>query len=143
MKPFSSRPAARIVSLTLALMLVCVCLSPVASAATPSRGDLIHFVPTTIDISYSCITVVGYFVNLNTDCEISNFRDFEMNVYHNGDLIVTGDFGTLSPVTVAPLGVQKHTLNFNGTYPNMEYGSFVCTDTYYCSFSCTFSYVSK
>ena len=67
----------------------------VPAFATPSVGDLIRFCPTEIEVNYSSVLVKGYFVNLNTDYAVRNFRDFQMDVYKSGNKIVSGTFGTL------------------------------------------------
>ena len=131
--------ARRIAALVLALL--CLCASVTALGDSPSRGDLLHFIPTVITVTANKVTVEGYFVNLNTDVSVSNFRDFEMSVYHGDELIIKGDFGKINDFTIRPLRAQYQSFTFTGSH-NLRSGTTVCTDSYYCSFSCTFTSTS-
>ena len=83
--------------------------------------------------------VYGYFTNLNPDCSVSNFRDFELSLFMDNTLIVSGSFGTLDRFTIGPEEVLYHTFVFpgrSGLYP----GTYICEDDDFAIVSCTFDY---
>lgn len=138
---FAARTTRRILTAALVLVLAFTVLSPSASAsstAEPSVGDLIHFIPTTVDVTDSAVTVKGYFINLNENYRVSNFREYEMDLYIDGELIVSGNFGTINNFTVEPMGMVYQTFTFNGAH-DLNVGSYVAGDDWYCVVSCTFS----
>ena len=115
----------------------------VPAFATPSVGDLIRFCPTEIEVNYSSVLVKGYFVNLNTDYAVRNFRDFQMDVYKSGNKIVSGTFGTINEFAIEPGCTLYQTFTFNGTYDNLNTGHYDCNDQYYCAFACNFTSVKR
>lgn len=127
----------------LILTLACLCC---ASAALCERdapiGYYIRFIPTLIKVGSDTVKVEGYFVNLNNDVAVKNFKEFNLNVYQNGKLISKGDFGTINQFTVEPLGVWKQTFTFNGKH-GLSIGTYACNEDYSCTFSCKFTYVEK
>ena len=118
---------------TLALLL-CLLFCQSASA---DIGDLIRFLPTTITVSTNKVVVEGYFVNLNQDVTVSNFTDFEMNVYLSGDLLVEGSFGTINSFSISPLRTKYQSFTFNGAH-DLNNGTYTCNDNFYTAFSCNF-----
>lgn len=125
------------VALTLTLMvsaLFCVNVS-----ADPDMSDLIRFIPTEITVSANKVVVVGYFVNLNENYTVKNFKDFDMEVYQDGELLVSGSFGQINEFAVKPLGVQYQSFTFNGSH-DLNEGTFSCGDTVYATFTCKYSY---
>ncbi|MBR3016629.1 MAG: hypothetical protein IKH57_06065 [Clostridia bacterium] len=130
---------------TVALLLVFTCLCATSSALCARDapiGYYIRFIPTMITVGSETIKVEGYFVNLNSDVEVKNFKEFEMSVYENNKLVAQGDFGTINQFTVEPLGVWKQTFTFNGKH-SMKIGTYSCDEKYSATFSCKFSYVQK
>ena len=103
-----------------------------------TTGDLIHFIPVTMEVSSKKVSVSGYFVNLNSDKAVEDFRDFEMDVYLEGKLLSSGDFGDLSDFTINPFGVKYFTFNYNGKH-SLKNGNYKCNDRTYCVISCTFT----
>lgn len=104
----------------------------------PSMGDLIRFIPITIDVSRNEVTVEGYFINLN-DVAISNFRDFEMDVYRNNQLLISGYFGNINSFTVYPGVACYQSFTFVGSH-NLNTGFYVCDDVCYAVTAFRFSY---
>lgn len=104
----------------------------------PSMGDLIRFIPITIDVSYNEVTVEGFFVNMN-DVSISNFREFEMDVYRNNQLLISGYFGDINNFTVYPGRTQYQGFTFRGSH-NLNNGFYVCDDFCYAVPVFRFSY---
>lgn len=94
-----------------------------------SMGDLIRFIPITIDVSRNEVTVEGYFINLN-DRSVSNFKDFEMDVYRNNQLLISGYFGTINSFTVLPGKACYQSFTFTGPH-NLNTGFYVCDDICY------------
>ncbi|MBR5111703.1 MAG: hypothetical protein IK099_16100 [Clostridia bacterium] len=130
---------------TVALLLALACLCSVSTALCARDapiGYYIRFIPTTITVGSDTIKVVGYFVNLNTDVAVKNFKEFEMSVYENNKLVAKGDFGTINQFTVEPLGLWKQSFTFNGKH-SMKTGTYACDEKYSCTFSCKFSYVER
>ena len=121
-----------------AILLILATLIPVTlTGALADTGDRIHFVPTRIIVKTSSVTVEGYFVNLNTNCDVKNFSDFKMSVYKNGSLLVNGSFGEIHHFTVYAMGTKYQSFTFNG-YHDLRNGTYECDDSYYCKFSCRF-----
>ena len=129
----------RVLALTLALVLALGVLAPGAFAVMPTRGDLLRFIPVAVSVDNSNVMVYGYFTNLNPDCSVSNFRDFEMSLFMDNYMVVSGSFGTLDKFTIGPEDVLYHTFVFpgrSGLYP----GTYICEDDDFAVISCTFDY---
>jgi hypothetical protein len=129
----------RVLALTLALVLALGVLAPGAFAVMPTRGDLLRFIPVAVSVDNNDVMVYGYFTNLNPDCSVSNFRDFEMSLFMDNYMIVSGSFGTLDKFTIGPEDVLYHTFVFpgrSGLYP----GTYICEDYDFAVISCTFDY---
>ena len=123
----------------IAVLLCALTLLPCAAfAEEPSTGDLIHFIPTTISVAEDSATVYGYFVNLNKDKVVSNFYDYEMSVYRNGDLLLEGEFGEINEFSIDPMGTVYQSFTFNGEH-SLNVGEYVCLDYDYCVITCRFS----
>ena len=128
-----------VLALTLALVLALGVLAPGAFAVMPTRGDLLRFIPVAVSVDNNDVMVYGYFTNLNPDCSVSNFRDFEMSLFMDNYMIVSGSFGTLDKFTIGPEDVLYHTFVFpgrSGLYP----GTYICEDDDFAVISCTFDY---
>lgn len=106
--------------------------------ATPSEGELIHFIPTTIDVTSENVKVSGYFINLNSDVSVGNFEDFEMDVYRNGSYLVGGSFGKIHEFMIRPFSVKAHSFTFTGGDHGLTHGSYSCDDRCYSVINCTF-----
>lgn len=119
--------------LVLALMVV----FSVAYAA-PSVGDLIRFVPTQIIVSNNEVDVDGYFVNLNKQCDVMDFTNFDMTVYLDGSVLVDGRFGTINSFIVRAQSVYPQSFSFSGTH-NLRNGVYACDDHFYASFGASFT----
>lgn len=131
--------ARRVLAMTLALMLVFALAAPGAFAVLPTRGDLLRYIPVAVSIDADAVSVYGYFTNLNPDCSVSNFRNFEMAVFMDEYLIASGSFTAIENFEIEPEGVLYHTFIFpgkSGLYP----GTYICDDDDYAMISCTFDY---
>lgn len=123
----------------LILVMVMVASLTLCSAnAESSVGDLIRFVPTKLTVEYNKVKVDGYFVNLNSECSVSDFREFDMSVYMEGRLLVDGDFGTINSFEVKAMGIYPQSFTFNGSH-SLNYGTYTCDDRVYCTFSARFT----
>lgn len=139
MKKTRHHAAARILALSLVLVLAFGVLAPGAWAVMPTHGDLLRFIPVAISVDDSSVVAYGYFTNLNPDCSVSNFRDFEMTLFMDNYPIVSGSFGTLDKFTIGAEDVMYHTFVFpgrSGLYP----GTYICEDDDFAVISCTFDY---
>jgi hypothetical protein len=128
-----------VLALTLALMLVFALAAPGSFAVLPTRGDLLRYIPVAVSIDADAVSVYGYFTNLNPDCSVSNFRNFEMAVFMDNVLIASGSFTAIENFEIEPEGVLYHTFIFpgkSGLYP----GTYICDDDDYAMISCTFDY---
>jgi len=131
--------AARLLALTLVLVLAFGAVGPGAWAVMPTRGDMLRYIPVAVSIDANAVSVYGYFTNLNPDCSVSNFRDFEMAVYMDGVMIAYGTFTSIENFEIGPEDVLYHTFVFpgqSGLYP----GTYICEDDDYAMISCTFDY---
>lgn len=127
----------------LLLVVICLCSTSTALCARDAPiGYYIRFIPTLITVGTDTVKVVGYFVNLNDDVAVKNFKEFKLSVYQNGKLISKGDFGTINQFTVEPLSVWKQTFTFNGKH-GLKIGTYSCDEEYSCTFSCKFTYVER
>ena len=54
------------------------------------------------------------------------------------ELLLEGSFGDID-VVLEPLGLARWTLNFKGEH-DLNNGTYSCSDFYYASFACSFSY---
>ncbi len=131
--------AARLLALTLAIILAFGIITPGACAAVLTPGDFLRYIPVGVAVTDSAVQVYGYFTNLNGDCFVSNFRDFSLDVYMDGYLIASGYFGTIDKFEIEPEGVLYHTFVFPGR-SGLVPGAYVCEDSDYCVLSCTFDY---
>lgn len=134
-----SRVPLRLLSLTLALVLLFGAAAPGASAVMPTRGDMLRYIPVAVSVDDTNVMVYGYFTNLNPDCSVSNFRDFEMAIFMDNTLIASGSFGTLDKFTIPAEGVLNYNFMFpgrSGLYP----GTYICEDDDVAIMSCTFDY---
>ena len=118
------------------LILVIICSASVAFADTVS--DRIHFIPTTIKVTSDSVTVEGYFVNLNSNYYVENFKNFTLRVYMEGDLLLKGDFGTIHKFTVSPLGTRMQSFTWNGRQ-GLKVGTYSCDDSFYCIWGGSFT----
>ena len=133
------RKSSRLLALTLALVLVFALAAPGAFAVLPTRGDLLRYIPVAVSIDENAVSVYGYFTNLNPDCSVSNFRNFEMAVFMDNVLIASGSFTAIENFEIGPEDVLYHTFIFpgkSGLYP----GTYICDDDDYAMISCTFDY---
>lgn len=128
----------RVFAVVLALALMVSALF--CTGASADMGDLIRFIPTEITVSTNKVLVEGYFVNLNDDVTVKNFTNFEMDVYLDGDLLVSGSFGTINEFSVKPMGVKYQSFTFNGEH-DLNEGTYTCGDKFYAVFTCDFKYV--
>ena len=134
-----TRKSSRLLALTLALVLVFVLAAPGAFAVMPTRGDLLRYIPVAVSIDDSAVTVYGYFTNLNPDCSVSNFRNFEMAVFMDNVQIASGSFTAIENFEIGPEEVLYHTFIYpgkSGLYP----GTYICDDDDFAVISCTFDY---
>ncbi len=123
------------VILVCALMLTI--LPVTASADDDAIGERLRFVPIQIVTENGKSTVSGYFVNLNDTIQISNFTDFDMDLYYHSDLLLTGNLGSLDQLKVEPLGLTYRTLTFDANEDFAEVQD--CFDAIYAPFGCGFS----
>ncbi len=94
-----------------------------------SAGDLIRFIPVVIDVTKSYVEVQGYFVNMNSNITISDFTNFEMDIYQGGDFIISGYFGKINSFSVYPLSAKYQSFTFTGDYTyGLNTGSYTCDD---------------
>lgn len=128
----------RFAATVLALSLIITALFCVNVKA--DTGDLVRFLPTEIEVQSSKVIVRGYFVNMNQDVSVQNFRNFRMKVYHDGELLVDGDFGDIHEFTIKPLGMKYQSFSFSGSH-DLKIGTIDCGDRYYAAFSCKFTTV--
>ena len=61
-----------------------------------------------------------------------------MYIYLDDELLLEGSFGDID-VVLEPLGLARWTLNFKGEH-DLNNGTYSCSDFYYASFACSFSY---
>lgn len=106
--------------------------------ATPSVGQLIRFIPVTIDVTRNEVKVRGYFVNMNESKAVGSFEKVKMNVYRDGKFLVGGNFGTIHDFIIDPLSLDYEGFSFGGSH-DLNTGSFACGDSYYCVLECSFS----
>ncbi len=135
----ASRVLLRLLSLCLILVLVFGAVAPAGFAVMPTRGDMLRYIPVVVSVDANNVVVYGYFTNLNPDCTVSNFRDFELAVFMDNTLIASGTFGTLKPFTIPAEGALNYNFEFpgrNGLYP----GTYICEDDDVAIMSCTFDY---
>lgn len=109
-----------------------------AGGSSPTTGDLLRFVPTTIDVSTNKVVVEGYFINLSS-YTVSNFEDFNMDVYLEGSSLISGYFGRINQFSVYPGSTKYQTFTFNGAH-NLNPGFYVCDDRCYCVVSFDFTF---
>ena len=110
--------------------------------ASPSVGDLVRFVPMTIDVSTNKVIVRGYFINMNTNKAVGSFKNVKMNVYKDGSYLVGGSFGTIDDFTIEPLRMEYDGFSFSGSH-NLNPGSYSCNDLFYCAVDCSFTSYSR
>lgn len=122
-------------------MLACVVMLiilPVTTLADDDTiGEKIRFVPIQIVAEKGKSTVSGYFVNLNDTTQVSNFTDFDMDLYYHDELLLSGNLGSLNQFEVAPLGLTYQTLTFDADEDFASVQS--CFDAIYAPFGCEFS----
>lgn len=131
--------AMRILALMLVMVLAFGAIAPGAFAVIPTRGDLLRYIPVVVSIDEENVMVYGYFTNLNPDCSVSNFRNYEMALFMDDYMIASGSFGMLDNFTIGPEEALYHTFVFpgrNGLYP----GTYICEDDDFAMISCTFDY---
>lgn len=130
---------------SICIMLVCVLMLTIlpvtALADDDAIGERIHFVPIQILTENGKSTVSGYFVNLNGTKQVSDFSDFEMDLYYHDELLLTGKFGSLKRFDVAPLGLTYQTFTFNANEDLSAVQN--CFDAIYASFGCGFSMMNS
>lgn len=108
--------------------------------AKPSKGDLVRFVPTEIEVDEdSEVWVKGYFLNLNEDVTVKNFKEVDLTIYYNGEKIVEGDFGTINKFSVKPLSAVYQSFTFSGVESSLSEGHYDCDESVYSKFSAKFS----
>lgn len=130
----------RFTAVVLAMSLIVTALFCVNVKADTS--DLIRFLPTEIEVNTDEVIVHGYFVNMNKNVTVKNFTEFEMYVYHDGELLVDGDFGTINEFSVRPLGMKYQSFRFTGDH-DLPLKDITCDDLYYVSFACSYTTVSN
>ena len=131
--------ASRVLALVLVLVLAFGAIAPGAFAVMPTRGDLLRFVPLAVSVDANAVMVYGYFANFNPDCSVSNFRDFELSLFMDNTLIVSGSFTALENFEIGPEDVLYHTFVFPGK-SNLYPGTYICDDDDYAVIACTFDY---
>ena len=124
----------KLIALCLALMLI----FSISAAAGETVADRIHFIATTIKVYSNSVTVEGYFVNLNTGYTVKNFKDFNLYVYQNGSLLISGSFGKINQFSVKPLGVKYQSFTWRNRTLSWANGTYSCSDDIHCRFSCKF-----
>ena len=129
----------RLLALMLVLLLAFSVLAPGAWAVMPTHGDLLRYIPVAITVDDSAVAVYGYFTNLNPDCSVSNFRNFEMSAYMDGFLIASGSFTAIDNFEIGPEGVLYYTFIFPGK-SGLYSGTYICDDDDFAMISCTFDY---
>ena len=134
-----ARKAARLLALTLALVLAFGIIAPGAYAVVLTPGDFLRYIPIGVWVNDSAVQVYGYFTNLNDGCYVSNFRDFRLELFMDGYMIASGYFGTIDQFEIEPEGILYHTFIFPGR-SGLVNGAYVCEDDDYCILSCTFDY---
>ena len=123
----------------LALLSVMMLLGvSMAAAATPDKGDLIKFIPTKVTVKTNQVVVEGYFVNMNENYIVKNFREFEMDLYKDGELLVSGEFGTINSFSINPLRMKYQSFTFKGSH-NLNTGTYVADDGFYCKVAMRFT----
>ena len=135
----SRKAVLRLAALTLVLVLAVAAVAPGAFAVMPTRGDLLRFIPVAVSVDETSVMVYGYFTNLNPDCSVTNFRDFEMALVMDDYLVASGSFGTLDSFVIGPEEALYHTFVFpgrSGLYP----GTYICDDDDFAVITCTFDY---
>ena len=135
----TSRFLPRLFSLALAFLLLFGTLAPGAYAVTPTHGDLLRYIPIAVSVDEENVKVYGYFTNLNPDCSVSNFRDFELAIIMDNVLIASGAFGALDKFTIEAEGVLYYTFVFPGR-SGLYSGVYICEDDDVAVMSCTFDY---
>lgn len=123
--------------IALVVVMIVALMSCSANAET-SVGDLLRFVPTKITVGTDSVQVDGYFVNMNSDCSVSDFKDFDLSVYMDGQLLVDGRFGTLSSFEVDAMGLYPASFTFKGDH-SLNHGTYICDESFYCSFGARFT----
>ncbi len=127
----------KFICIILTCILMLTTLSVTAFADDNTIGERIRFVPMQIVTENDKSTVSGYFVNLNDAIQVSNFTDFDMDLYYHSDLLLTGNLGNLKQFKVEPLGLTYETFTFDA---NEELtGVQDCFDAIYAPFGCEFS----
>lgn len=119
----------RMLTLTLTLGLVLSCLLCGATALA-SDIALVRYVPTQLVVTDDQIAVDGYFVNLNESGTLNALMMLSMDLYQNGELIVSDDFYNIGHLSVAPLGTEYHSFTFDGPH-GLENGTYICNDDIY------------
>ena len=132
----------RLLALTLVLVLAFGTVAPGAFAVMPTRGDLLRYIPVAVSVDESSVVVYGYFTNLNPDCSVSNFRDFEMQLFMDNYLIASGSFGKLDSFSIGAEDVLYHTFIFPGR-SGLYAGTYICEDDDFAVISCTFDYTEN
>ena len=129
----------RILSVFLVLVLLTsavLCLN--VHAETDDSADRLRYIPIQLVVTDNAVKVTGYFANLNEDITVTELTDVEMYIYLDDELLLEGSFGTIV-VVLEPLGLARWTLNFKGEH-DLNNGTYSCSDFYYASFACSFSY---
>ena len=126
------------------VLTLCIVLSGLmcVSVASADIGDLVRFVPTEIEVTTNKVVVEGYFVNMNSNVSVKNFRELEMMVYQDGDLLVEGNFGTINEFTISPMRMKYQSFTFNGSH-DLKNGSYTCNDRTYAVVNCRFTSVEN
>lgn len=117
--------------------------SKAPSAASGVEPNWIRFIPSAIEVSSDKVTVEGYFINMNSSHAVRSFKEFSMDVYRDGSLIVSGEFGTINDFTIEPLGMRFQRFTFNGSHRNHSNGYYTCDDSYYTKTAFRFTSVSR
>jgi hypothetical protein len=130
---------ARLLALLLVLVLAFSVLAPGAYAVMPTRGDLLRYIPVAISVDDSAVSVYGYFTNLNPDCSVSNFQNFEMSLFMDNLLIASGSFTAIGNFEIGPESVLYYTFVFTGR-SGLAPGTYICDDDDFATISCTFDY---
>ena len=118
--------------------LILICLSLFGASAASAAGT-ITYIPVTLIVEKNCVTVEGMFRN-TMDYSVSNFTDFELDLYEGRSKITSAEFGALNPFTVPAHGIYRCTLVITGRH-DLPLGEYDC-NAYDISadFSCTYRY---
>ena len=133
----------KVVIMLLAIMMSFGITVTAFASSSLSEGELIHFVPTEIAVWNGKVLVDGYFINLNEDCAVMDFKDVSLELYYEGRCIIDADFKDPSRnFIVEPLSAYSYSFEFIDDV-GLNEGLYACDDATYCMLSCRFSTVRR